>query len=751
MKTAKNKKANDHKYYSPETNLKHIEIDICDSDRNIVYINNDLLKKYGKINNRKCNDYFYNKKSRCSFCKFDDIKKGKTVRWEWKSRKDNKIYEIIETPIKSNDGSIQKLRVSYDITEIIKNHEKISDMAKFPEENPNPVLRALKNGKVIYSNARAKKILEYWGLKENEFLNKDLIKIIKNVYKLKKIKSTEILVDNRYFSFVLIPVINNDYINIYGYDITEQKILEEDLKKSLKEIKAVSFEAEKKAKEMEAVFGAISEPIAIYNKNGMITNINHAAEKELNFNPIGLTQDDILRKFKTKSDDGKNLTIKKLASTKAFKDRSIKKENYYYYDDKNNEKVASVIASPIEINNKIEGVAVVWHDITDIINKENKLIKDKTDLTKEVEEKNSEISLKNELLDIIFSNTYISVAYFDTDFNFIRVNNSYAKEDHKTPDFYPGKNHFDLFPNDENKKIFMEVLKSKKPYFAYAKPFEYINNPERGITYWDWTLQPVLNKNHEVEGLILTLLNVSDRVINDLKIKNATAELEHTKRLSIIGKLAATVAHELRNPLAVIESACYNIERKCKGIDIEKHIANIGKKISEAEEIIINLLAYTRIKLPNYEKTNLVNLINDSIDNSYSRFSNHKINLVKNFSLDEKKSAEIDPVQIQEVLINILINAIQSFKNNEGKIEISINSHNGFTEVIIEDYGCGIEEEDLGRIFDPFFTRKSKGTGLGLSICKEIITLHNGTINITSKKNYGTKVIIKLPEKANKK
>ncbi|MBN2546416.1 MAG: PAS domain-containing protein [Spirochaetes bacterium] len=751
-----NKKENktDEEYKISASNINDIGLYICGVDFNIVYINQVLKKKYGKINNKKCYEYFYNKKRKCSYCKFDEIKKGKTIQWIWNSQKENKIYEITESPIKNKDGSIQKIKIIHDITENYRFNEKISDMAKFPEENPNPVFRIMKNGKIIYSNTPGKKILKYWGLQIGDYFNSKYIKSFKNIYSSKKIKKIEVLIKSRYFSFVMIPIYNKNYINVYCYDITEQKKLEVEQKNYLKDIKNISYEAEKKAKEMEAAFAAISEPIVIYNKNNLVTNANHAAEKELGFNPIGFTQNDLLKKLKTKSDNGQSLTIKNLASSKAYKFKSIRKGNYHFFDKDNNEKIASVIASPIEINNKIEGVAVVWHDITDIVNKEKKLIKDKSELAKEVEQKIIEINLKSELLDIIFSNTYISVAYLDTDFNFIRVNNAYANEDNKTPDFYPGKNHFDLYPNEENKKIFHSAVKSKKPYFAYAKPFEYAYNPKKGTTFWDWTLQPVLNKKNNVDGLILSLLNVTDRVINDIKIKNATAELELSKRLSSIGKLAATVAHELRNPLAVIESACYNIERKCKNIEkdieIEKHIINIEKKISEAEQIIINLLAYARIKLPNYEKTNIVNLMNDCIDTSLNRFLNYNIDISKNYSDDKIYNVEIDQNQMKEVIINIIINAIQSFKNEKGRLKISINPIGECIELIIEDNGSGIEKEDVNKIFEPFFTRKSKGTGLGLSISKEIINLHKGTIIINSKKDIGTKVIIILPKKSEK-
>ncbi len=116
------------------------------------------------------------------------------------------------------------------------------------------------------------------------------------------------------------------------------------------------------------------------------------------------------------------------------------------------------------------------------------------------------------LLESIFSNTQILLAYLDADFNFVRVNRAYSEADGRPLDFFPGKNHFDLYPNAENKAIFQEVLESGQPRKVFGKPFEYPEHPERGVSYWDWTLEPIKGPNGRVAGLLLSLINVTDRV-----------------------------------------------------------------------------------------------------------------------------------------------------------------------------------------------------------------------------------------------
>jgi len=133
-----------------------------------------------------------------------------------------------------------------------------------------------------------------------------------------------------------------------------------------------------------------------------------------------------------------------------------------------------------------------------------------------------------ELLETVFSSINLLVAYMDTNFNFIRVNRAYAEADGRVPEFFIGKNHFALYPNKENEEIFRKVVKTGKPYFASEKPFEYAEHPERGVTYWDWSLQPVKGPGGKVSGVVLSLVNVTERK----RAQEAGRESEHRYRPS---------------------------------------------------------------------------------------------------------------------------------------------------------------------------------------------------------------------------
>lgn len=135
-------------------------------------------------------------------------------------------------------------------------------------------------------------------------------------------------------------------------------------------------------------------------------------------------------------------------------------------------------------------------------------------MVKQIEEHhrtNQKLLESNEILERFFSISDILIAYLDKDFRFIRVNQAYSATDGIAPEDYVGKNYFDLFPNEENKAIFLSVIKTGEPYFAVEKPFTYAAHPERGVSYWDWSLMPVKEADGSVTALILVLNNVTAR------------------------------------------------------------------------------------------------------------------------------------------------------------------------------------------------------------------------------------------------
>lgn len=225
----------------------------------------------------------------------------------------------------------------------------------------------------------------------------------------------------------------------------------------------------------------------------------------------------------------------------------------------------------------------------------------------------------------------------------------------------------------------------------------------------------------------------------------ANIELERAKRLSDIGMLAATVAHELRNPLATIGMAIKNIEKKANNPELDRHLRNIEKKVAESDQIINNLLFYSRIKPPHHETVHITKVVDECVDMVLSQ-SKKELTIATELTSLMNTTIKADPLQLKEVFCNILNNACDALSENGGKVEISGTDEGDFIKLFVRDNGMGIDQDDLDKVFNPFFTTKAKGTGLGLAVCRQIIDSHGGEVLLNSELGSGTAVALHLPK-----
>jgi len=182
----------------------------------------------------------------------------------------------------------------------------------------------------------------------------------------------------------------------------------------------------------------------------------------------------------------------------------------------------------------------------------------------------------NQILDTVFEHTHTLFAYMDVDFNFIRVNRAYANAENRPPEFFAGKNYLELYPNAENEAIFRYVVESGQWYSVYAKPIEYENNNERGISYWDWVVVPVKDTEGKVTGLLLTLQDITERILTEEKSAQLTANLKGVQSAINAGAIVS-----ITDTKGNIEFANENFIEICKYsleeiIGKNQHILNSG-------------------------------------------------------------------------------------------------------------------------------------------------------------------------------
>ena len=254
----------------------------------------------------------------------------------------------------------------------------------------------------------------------------------------------------------------------------------------------------------------------------------------------------------------------------------------------------------------------------------------------------------------------------------------------------------------------------------------------------------------ELEMLSILLDNVALAIENVAYCEERVMHLKHlyqTDRLAVIGQLAAGAAHEIRNPLTSIKSAIQYIKDDIQEPRKQKIVESLLSEVNRINEILSGLLSFSRQNTPVKKEFDLALLIEQTIE----LIKNTRIN--KQFKLTTSFFATSIPIiadndQIKQVLINVILNAIDAI-DNEGKIEVGVSSakidDEMFYTITVSDNGKGIIENDLEKLFDPFFTTKDEGTGLGLSISFGIIHRHRGMIDVCNRQEGGAKVVIRLP------
>lgn len=244
------------------------------------------------------------------------------------------------------------------------------------------------------------------------------------------------------------------------------------------------------------------------------------------------------------------------------------------------------------------------------------------------------------------------------------------------------------------------------------------------------------------------------------QLKNVQAQLIQAEKMSAIGHLASGIAHEIRNPLNIIEGARYYLSSLftdgSENVVAQEYLEYIQNEVVRTNRLIDSLLDFSKFQKSNIENININNVIENVLILSRKQLSDNKIKIKKNLD-DNLPILKGDSNQLWQVVINLLMNSVQAIN--------SIPDMNGGGEIVVEsgiysktdsnymdhlylkvmDNGCGIKEKDLSSIFDPFYTNKPDGTGLGLSVSYKIVEAHSGSMLVTSEVGIGTSFMVELP------
>jgi signal transduction histidine kinase len=230
----------------------------------------------------------------------------------------------------------------------------------------------------------------------------------------------------------------------------------------------------------------------------------------------------------------------------------------------------------------------------------------------------------------------------------------------------------------------------------------------------------------------------------------AEAELLKAERLSVLGQLTATVAHELRNPLSAIRNTLFTVKELATnaGVKLDRPIARMERSIERCDRIISDLLEYTRNRELNLSSVRFDRWVAEVVAEQNIAPS---VSVTTQLAAGETEVA-MDPDRMRRVVINLVDNAVQAMVDlpaeHEKRVTVRTDVANGELTATVEDTGPGIAPENLSRIFEPLFSTKSFGTGLGLPTVKQVVNQHGGIIEVTSEVGKGTCVIVRLPLEA---
>ena len=238
------------------------------------------------------------------------------------------------------------------------------------------------------------------------------------------------------------------------------------------------------------------------------------------------------------------------------------------------------------------------------------------------------------------------------------------------------------------------------------------------------------------------------------ELKNIYSQINQIEKLASLGKLSATVAHELNNPLEGILTYSRLISKKLKSSNgngdntsVIKYLDLISDETARCGKIVKDLLLFSHKEDEEFTEENLISIIDKSITIIDHHLEMHDVSLLKEYEKDEI-IIQCDDLKIQQALIALFMNAIEAI-HNTGKIIIKAVVENSHAVISIKDEGTGISQKDLPHIFEPFFSTKeaAQGTGLGLAVAYGIITGHGGKIFVEETSPQGTTFKIELPLK----
>lgn len=618
-------------------------------------------------------------------------------------------------PIRDENGRINGVVLVFrDITERRQMEAEIISAARFPSENPYPVLRIGKDSTILYSNPACHSLLGESACSVGQFAPENWRQLITDVLTSGKVKEIDETHEDSIFSYSFRPIVNSGYVNVYGRDITDRKKAEEALRES------------------EELFRVIAEASPIQfsvssTSDGTILFANPAYEKAFGYSGgelIGRKAPDL---YYDPAD--RRALIETLKKDGAVHDYEVKvKRN----DGTTFWVAASVI--PIHFDGK-EALLGASFDIT-----ERKMLEAKNEeyaknLERLVEERTRQLRVAAHYSRGLIEASLDPLVTISAEGKITDVNKATELVTGCSRDEIVGTDFCDYF--NEPNKAKEGYLRVFEEGFVRDYPLA-IRHKSGKITDVLYNATVYRNEAGEIQGVFAAARDFTEHKKVDLMLKDA-------ERLSTIGATAGMVGHDLRNPLQAIEGAVYLAKEELSFLpesvgkqSLKEMLETIEEQSEYMNKIVADLQDFVRPITPQIEEVDIQKVI-DGVLSAVDIPENIKVAVF----IEEDKAA-VDPELFRRVLNNLILNAIQAMANG-GRVILKVHGEGDAILFSIIDTGVGIPEDVKPKLFTPLFTTKSKGQGFGLAVCKRVVEAHGGIISFESEVGKGTTFTVRIP------
>ncbi|WP_026564639.1 PAS domain-containing sensor histidine kinase [Bacillus sp. UNC41MFS5] len=453
-----------------------------------------------------------------------------------------------------------------------------------------------------------------------------------------------------------------------------------------------------------------ADGICMVDMENRFIRVNHAYTKI-----FGYTEDDIIGKRveEFSQPDVVNDIIESVKSGKAFPDLVTQR----YHKDGSTLDIA-VSYSPFRNScGEIIAVIAIFRDITYHINIER------------------ELKRTREQYKLITENANDMIKVYSKDGKIIYASPSHEAGIGYTPDQLIGKTVYDLILPEEIdhfKKVYQRLIETKEPQLLQTQ----IKTGGNEVIYSETTISPIFNEQGEIDSYVTVGRNITDRIKNDDALRNLD-------RLSIIGQLAAGVAHEIRNPLTSLKGFSKLLKDTMNNKKQDEYLSIIMNELDRIDIIVNEFMSLAKPQAIQFEQESLHTILESTVNILHPQALLHNVQ-IKNLYRKNDIFLNCNPNQLKQVFVNFLKNAIESMPFG-GSVNIHVQRMEGnYVQIRFSDEGMGIDNELMRFLGTPFYTTKDKGIGLGLTVSNKIIQEHNGTMNIESKIGRGTTVKVEL-------